>query len=43
VIETFTAHWQEIAAWVRDGTVTDVKTIIGIAWLEKWLDGKWRT
>ena len=43
VIETFTAHWHEIADWIRDGTVTDVKTIIGIAWLEKWLDGKWRT
>lgn len=41
VIDVFTAHWQEVAAWIRDGTVTDVKTIIGVAWLEKWLDGKW--
>ena len=42
VIEIFTAPWQEVCAWIRDGTVTDVKTIIGIGWLEKWLDGKWR-
>lgn len=42
VIEIFTAPWQEVAEWIRDGTVTDVKTIIGVAWLEKWLDGKWK-
>jgi ADP-ribose pyrophosphatase len=42
VIEIFTAPWQQVADWIRDGTVTDVKTIIGIGWLEKWLDGKWR-
>jgi ADP-ribose pyrophosphatase len=41
VIEIFTAPWQEVAAWIRAGTVTDVKTIIGIAWLEKWLAGEW--
>lgn len=43
VIEIFTAPWQEVAEWTRDGTVTDVKTIIGIAWLEKWLAGAWKT
>jgi ADP-ribose pyrophosphatase len=42
VIEIFTAPLQDISAWIRDGRVTDVKTIIGIGWLEKWLDGKWR-
>ena len=41
VIEVFTAPWQEVSAWIRAGTVTDVKTIIGIAWLEKWLAGAW--
>ena len=41
VIEVFTAPWQEVAAWIRAGTVTDVKTIIGIAWLEKWVAGLW--
>ena len=42
VIEVFTAPWQEVATWIRDGTVTDVKTIIGIAWLQQWLDGRWQ-
>jgi ADP-ribose pyrophosphatase len=42
VIEVFTAPWQEVATWIRDGTVTDVKTIIGIGWLQQWLDGTWR-
>jgi ADP-ribose diphosphatase len=41
VIEVFTAPWQDIAGWIRTGQVTDVKTIIGIAWLEKWLAGEW--
>lgn len=43
VIEIFTAPWQDVAGWIRDGLVTDVKTIIGIAWLEKYLEGTWRT
>ena len=43
VIEIFTAPWQEVSAWIRDGLVTDVKTIIGIGWLEKWLEGTWRS
>ncbi len=42
VIEIFTAHWKDVADWIREGHVTDVKTIIGIGWLEKWLEGKWR-
>ncbi|MFN0164664.1 MAG: NUDIX domain-containing protein [Burkholderiales bacterium] len=42
VIDVFTAPWQDVCAWIRDGKVTDVKTIIGIGWLEKWLDGKWK-
>jgi ADP-ribose pyrophosphatase len=42
VIDVFTAPWQDVSAWIRDGVVTDVKTIIGIAWLEKWLEGKWK-
>ena len=41
VIDVFTAPWQEVATWIRNGTVTDVKTIIGIDWLQQWLAGKW--
>ena len=33
----------QVLAWVRDGTVTDVKTIIGAFWLEKILSGLWAT
>ncbi len=29
VLEIFTAPWREVLDWVRDGTVTDVKTIVG--------------
>jgi len=42
VIEVFTAPWRNVYEWIRAGTVTDVKTIIGVAWLEKWLAGQWR-
>ena len=40
VIEVFTAPLQEVATWIRNGTVTDVKVIIGIDWLQQWLAGK---
>ena len=32
---------QQILDWVREGTITDVKTIIGAFWLEKILAGTW--
>jgi ADP-ribose pyrophosphatase len=41
VIETFTAPWREVLDQIRDGALTDVKTIIGIHWLEKFLAGEW--
>ncbi len=40
-LEVFTAPWQELLQWVRDGTVTDVKTMLGVLWLEKVLAGVW--
>jgi ADP-ribose pyrophosphatase len=43
VIETFTVPWREVLDWVRDGRLTDVKTIIGVLWLEKFLAGQWPT
>ena len=42
VLEVFTAPWHEVLDWVRDGTVTDVKTIVGAYWLERFLAGDWR-
>ena len=40
-LEVFTAPWEELLQWVRDGTVTDVKTMLGVMWLEKVLAGDW--
>jgi ADP-ribose pyrophosphatase len=40
-LETFTATLPELLEWVRNGRITDVKTIIGTFWLEKALSGTW--
>ncbi len=32
---------QQILDWVKDGSITDVKTIIGAFWLEKIIKGEW--
>jgi ADP-ribose pyrophosphatase len=41
VVEVFQAPWRDLDAWVRDGRITDVKTIIGIHWLERVVSGAW--
>src|SRR6476469_4018566 len=40
-LETFRASLPELLAGVKEGKITDVKTIIGIFWLEKILAGEW--
>ena len=40
-LEVFEARWQQLLDWIRDGSVTDVKTMIGAHWLEKTLAGQW--
>lgn len=40
-LETFTATVPQLLDWVRDGTITDVKTIIGTFWLDKITSGAW--
>lgn len=40
-LEVFTTPWQQLLQWVREGTVTDVKTMLGVMWLEKVLAGQW--
>ena len=40
-LEVFTEPWELLLEWVRDGTVTDVKTMLGVMWLEKVLAGQW--
>lgn len=41
LIETFKLPLKELLEWVRSGRVTDVKTIIGAFWLEKYLNQEW--
>lgn len=40
-LETFTATVPELLEMVRKGEITDVKTVIGTFWLEKFLAGSW--
>lgn len=40
-LETFKASLGEVMEWVRDGKITDVKTIIGAFWLDKICAGQW--
>jgi len=41
LLETFTAPVSELLNWVREGKITDVKTVIGSFWLEKIGKGEW--
>lgn len=41
-LETFKATVPEMLNWIREGKVTDVKTVIGTFWLEKILAGQWQ-
>lgn len=40
-LDVFAATQQELEDWVRDGELTDVKTIVGMMWLQKWRGGDW--
>jgi len=35
VLEVFTTPWRHLYDWIADGTLTDVKTIVGTYWLER--------
>ena len=41
VLDVFTVPWEQVLDWARDGTVTDVKTIVCGYWLERYLAGDW--
>jgi ADP-ribose pyrophosphatase len=41
VLEVFTAPWRDLLEWTRTGRVTDVKTIVGTYWLERYLASNW--
>ncbi|WP_290905131.1 NUDIX hydrolase [Aquabacterium sp.] len=40
-LDVFTATQQELEAWMRDGLLTDAKTIVGMMWLRQWRAGVW--
>jgi ADP-ribose pyrophosphatase len=40
-LETFTATVPQLLDWVKSGEITDVKTVIGSFWLEKFSSGSW--
>ncbi|BAN23490.1 NUDIX domain-containing protein [Caballeronia insecticola] len=40
-LETFIADEAQLMRWVKDGSISDVKTIIGVFWLEKIRSGEW--
>lgn len=40
-LETFRASASDVLTWVREGKITDVKTIIGAFWLDKICTGQW--
>ncbi len=41
-LETFKAVPADLLSWIREGKITDVKTVIGAFWLEKILSGEWK-
>jgi len=41
VLEVFQAPWRDLDAWVQQGRINDVKTIIGVHWLERVMSGSW--
>jgi len=41
VLEIFTATLDEVLAWIAEARVTDVKTIIGAYWLQRFVAGDW--
>ncbi len=43
VLELFTAPWDRVMEWARDGTITDVKTIVGAYWVDEHRRGGHRT
>jgi ADP-ribose pyrophosphatase len=40
-LEIFQAPLTDLLSWVREGKITDVKTVIGTFWLEKIFAGEW--
>ena len=41
-LDIFTAPLAELLDWIREGKVTDVKTVIGAFWLDRILSNRWQ-
>jgi ADP-ribose diphosphatase len=41
-LEVFTLPLAQALQWVREGKITDAKTLSGLLWAEKVIDGPWR-
>jgi ADP-ribose pyrophosphatase len=40
-LDVFTATQQELEDWMRDGQLTDAKTVVGMMWLLQWRARRW--
>lgn len=40
-LDVFAASLQELQDWMRDGLLTDAKTVVGMMWLQQWRAGCW--
>ena len=40
-LDVFVATEAELSDWVRDGAVSDAKTMIALLWLQQWRAGRW--
>lgn len=40
-LDVFAATQDELEAWMRDGQLTDAKTVVGMMWLLQWRAGRW--
>jgi ADP-ribose pyrophosphatase len=39
-LDVFSASQQELEQWMRQGQLTDAKTIVGMMWLQQWRSGQ---
>jgi ADP-ribose pyrophosphatase len=40
-LDVFPASLDDLEGWMRDGQLTDAKTIVGMMWLQQWRAGRW--
>lgn len=41
-LDIFSASLEQLDAWLREGRLTDSKTISGMYWLQQWRAGQWQ-